>query len=604
MKSFTVFMLLLAVVPGLRSQCLTDWDTSSTPGYGGVGTFYEAGQTVEICLSVNTWSAASANWFHGFEIILGPGWDATTITATGFPASCDGNGNWDQYASITSSATGATYGPGLYYDSGSGGPLDGDPGNNYGDFNSCPTPHWVQFCFEVTTLDASACIEGADLSITLNTLGDGEAGSWGSFNCNVDPNIVFSGPLLTCCEPPLFETVDPLCFGDPSGQITAVGNTAGPYNFTWSTGFTETTPDSSVLSGVPAGDYALVMVDGAGCSSTTDFTLTDPPETVFSLDSLVNVFCSGGSNGLLAVTASGGTGLGTFSYSLDGVTFQPIGLFGGLSAGLYTVTSRDASGCLVEYPVEIIEENLLFPLVDEVQDNLCYGDTTGSVTASAIGGYPPYSYSVDGVNYYAYNVIENLAAGTYALFVQDSDGCVVQTPFTVEEPVALTLDAGSYLPLPGGGSVELTPVTNATPVASWTWTPPTSLSCTNCENPMATPEFTTWYVLTVVDGSGCVVVDSTEIVVVRTLAIPNAFSPNGDLLNDLFIIRTPYVDQFLLRIYNRWGQEVFATNDINIGWDGTFSGKDQEVGTYLYYLDAVSSEGEEIRRTGSITLVR
>jgi gliding motility-associated-like protein len=111
-------------------------------------------------------------------------------------------------------------------------------------------------------------------------------------------------------------------------------------------------------------------------------------------------------------------------------------------------------------------------------------------------------------------------------------------------------------------------------------------------------------VLTVVDGSGCVAVDSTEIVVIRTLAIPNAFTPNGDGLNDFFIIRSPYVDQFALRIYNRWGQEVFATNDINIGWDGTFAGKEQEVGTYLYFLDALGIEGEVFKRTGTITLAR
>jgi len=604
MKNLLTLSLLLVAFSGLKAQCLTDWDTTSTPGYGGVGTFYEAGETVEICLSVNTWNAISANWFHGFEIILGPGWDASTITAITFPGSCDGNGNWDQYLSITSSATGATYGPGFYYDSGSGGPLDGNPGNNYGDNDACPTPHWVEFCFEVTTLDASACVEGADLSITLNTLADGEAGSWSNFNCNFDPNIVFSGPLLTCCEPPLAETIDPLCFGEPNGQITAVGNTTGPYTFNWSTGFSETSADTSVLSGVPAGTYTLVMVDSAGCSSTTEFILSDPPETLISLDSLVNVFCPGGSNGLVAVTATGGTGLGTFSYSLDGGSFQPVGFFDGLSAGSYVITSRDANGCLVDFPVEIIEENLLFAQVDAVVDNVCYGDTTGSALVSAIGGYPGYTYSIDGINFASDSLFENLAAGTYALFVQDSDGCMVETPFTVEEPEELTLDAGSYLPIPGGGSVELTPVTSASPVASWTWTPPEGLSCTDCPNPLAGPEFTTWYVLTVEDAAGCTVVDSTEIVVIRTLAIPNAFSPNGDGLNDLFIIRTPYVDQFTLRIYNRWGQEVFTTNDINIGWDGTFAGKDQELGSYLFFLDAVGTEGEVIKRSGTITLVR
>ena len=110
--------------------------------------------------------------------------------------------------------------------------------------------------------------------------------------------------------------------------------------------------------------------------------------------------------------------------------------------------------------------------------------------------------------------------------------------------------------------------------------------------------------LTGVDANGCVVIDSTLIEVIRDFAIPNAFSPNGDGINDVFVIRTPYLVEFALRIFNRWGEEVFASNDIMVAWDGTFQGKPQEVGTYIYYLDAVNDEGERVRRSGSVILVR
>jgi gliding motility-associated-like protein len=604
MKRIITLLLFTGAISLASAQCLLTWDTTSTPGYGGVGTTYVADQTVEICLSVNTWNSASANWFHGFEIILGPGWDDASLTATVFPASCDGNGNWAQYASITSSATGASYGHGIYYDSGSGGPLDGNPGNNWGDNATCPVPHWVQFCFEVTTLDPSACIEGADLSITLNTLGDGEAGSWGSFNCNVDPNIVFSGPVLTCCEAPLFTLNNPLCPGDASGSITAVGNSVGPYTFNWDTGFTETTGDSSTVTGLAAGTYTLVMVDGDGCSSTSEYILTDPPIITFSLDTVVNVFCPGGTSGLFGVTATGGTGLGTFTYSLDGGPYQPVGFFDNLAVGTYTVTGRDANGCEADFDVTLIEENVLAAAVLDATDNDCYGDTTGSITGGASGGYPPYQYSLDGITFQVDPILTDLAAGDYVLYVQDNVGCIDTQAVSIDEPEELTLDAGEYLPIPAGTGLELTPVTNASPVASWMWTPTDYLSCSDCENPTVTPEFTTWYVLTVQDAAGCSVTDSTEIVVIRTLAIPNAFSPNADGLNDLFIIRTPYLDQFLLRIFNRWGQEVFSTQDIAVGWDGTLSGKPQEVGTYIYYLSATSLEGEPINKSGTVILVR
>ncbi len=607
MKYFAIIFFFLSSLGGLNAQCLGTWDTSSAPGYGGVGTFYEAGETIEICLRVNTWSSASANWFHGFEIILGPGWDPATLAATSFAPSCDGNGVWGLYPSITSSATGATFGPGIYYDSpsGAGGlPIDGDPGNNYGDFNSCSAPHWVQFCFEVTTLDFSACIEGADLSIILNTLGDGEAGSWSSFNCNLDPDIVFSGPELTCCDPPLIDFTDPLCAGDATGQITATGNTFGPYLFNWSTGFSETTPDVSSISGLAAGTYTLVMTDGDACTSTTEIVLTDPPVIEFSLDSLVHVACPDGSNGLIAVTATGGTGLGTFSYSLDGGAYEPIGFFMNLSVGTYTITARDANGCEADYEVVVIEENVLTPLVLNVINNLCFADSAGVVQGGATGGYPPYLYSLDGESWQEDDAIGGLLAGDYTLFVQDMDGCIVSIPFSVTEPEQLTLDAGTYLPIPSGTGVVLEPETNADPVASWTWSPTNDLSCVNCPNPEASPPFEQWYTLTVVDANGCVVIDSTLIEVIRDFAIPNAFSPNGDGINDVFVIRTPYLVEFALRIFNRWGEEVFASNDIMVAWDGTFQGKPQEVGTYIYFLDAVNDEGERVRRSGSVILVR
>jgi gliding motility-associated-like protein len=588
-----------------NAQCLLTWDTTSTPGYGGVGTVYEAGETVEICLSVNTWNSASANWFHGFEIQLGPGWDAGSITATSFPASCDGSGNWAQYPSITSSATGASFGPGIYYDSGSGGPLDGDPGNNYGDNSVCPTPHWVQFCFTVTTLPPGACIQDADLSITLNTLGDGEAGSWSSFNCNLDPDIVFSGPVLTCCDPPLIDTEDPACPGATDGSITATGNSIPPYTFAWSTGLVETTPSVSTVSGLGAGTYTLVVTDGDSCESTLDITLTEPPAIVFSLDSLAPVTCPGGSNGAFGVTASGGTsGLGTHTYSLDGGPFVPVGFFDGLAAGSYTVTARDANGCENDTVVTVIEDNLLDLVIAGVADLDCFGDTDGAVTLVASGGIPPYAYSADGVAYGADPVLDGLAGGDYTVSVQDATGCTVSLPVTVAEPPALTLDAGEYPPLPVGDGVALAPVSNADPAVSWIWDPDRFLSCNDCPDPVASPDVTTWYTLTVTDGNGCTATDSTRILVIRDLAVPNAFSPNGDGNNDLFVVRTPSIEGYRISISNRWGQEVFRSTDWEIHWDGTWKGEPQPLGTYVYALEYRDADGSPQRTSGSLTLVR
>ena len=86
--------------------------------------------------------------------------------------------------------------------------------------------------------------------------------------------------------------------------------------------------------------------------------------------------------------------------------------------------------------------------------------------------------------------------------------------------------------------------------------------------------------------------------------IPNAFSPNGDGLNDILFVDGTGVSEVRLRIYNRWGQLIFESISMNIGWDGTFKGEPQDMDTYIYYLDATLTTGEMVAKKGNITLVR
>ena len=90
------------------------------------------------------------------------------------------------------------------------------------------------------------------------------------------------------------------------------------------------------------------------------------------------------------------------------------------------------------------------------------------------------------------------------------------------------------------------------------------------------------------------------------IRVPNAFSPNGDNLNDIFyIIDIGIVDLIEFKIYNRWGELVFSTSEIDQGWDGNFRGKPQDVGTFVYYIVATTSESptENVIK-GSFSLIR
>lgn len=89
------------------------------------------------------------------------------------------------------------------------------------------------------------------------------------------------------------------------------------------------------------------------------------------------------------------------------------------------------------------------------------------------------------------------------------------------------------------------------------------------------------------------------------LAMPNAFSPNGDGENDVLrVLGSQYVQSVELRIYNRWGQQVFYTNQKEQGWDGTFKGQPAPLGVYAYTLQAILHNGEVIHKKGNVTLKR
>ncbi|HRH67750.1 MAG TPA: hypothetical protein PLU53_15745, partial [Bacteroidia bacterium] len=167
---------------------------------------YQAGQTVNFCYTITDYNQTSSNWLHAVIPSFGAGWVLGSITTT--PANrCTANltpGTWSWYNStFTSTATGLTVGPGFFYETSAGnisGVADGDPGNNFGDYNPNNTCDWT-FCWSATTLPPGQCIPGASLNISIDTYGDGETGSWTSYACSGDPIIQFFAQLA-CCTPP------------------------------------------------------------------------------------------------------------------------------------------------------------------------------------------------------------------------------------------------------------------------------------------------------------------------------------------------------------------------------------------------------------------
>jgi gliding motility-associated-like protein len=187
------------------------------------------------------------------------------------------------------------------------------------------------------------------------------------------------------------------------------------------------------------------------------------------------------------------------------------------------------------------------------------------------------------------------------------------TPFTVEVEVSPELDSIFI-----GDSISLTATSNSTN-AVYTWSPPQGLSCTQCSTTFASPTLTTNYTVTASEN-GCIDTAVATIIVLSTdtvdplecptsLYVPNAFTPNGDGVNDLFHIYGTGIEEMTLRVFNRWGTLLFETTNPSVGWDGTYQGEPLNPDVYVYHLNITFCRNQKLSglspyKKGSVTLIR
>jgi len=142
--------------------------------------------------------------------------------------------------------------------------------------------------------------------------------------------------------------------------------------------------------------------------------------------------------------------------------------------------------------------------------------------------------------------------------------------------------------------------------SSYSWYPSTGLNCRSCQSPNASPNENTWYYVIITSPEGCSSLDSLYIEVNANgnIYVPNVFSPNGDGNNDIFYVHGNGIKHFNLMVFNRWGQNIFESNDVDRGWDGTLNGKELNQGVFVYSLKVELYNNEIIKKTGNITLLK
>ncbi|MFM7902222.1 MAG: gliding motility-associated C-terminal domain-containing protein, partial [Bacteroidota bacterium] len=271
-------------------------------------------------------------------------------------------------------------------------------------------------------------------------------------------------------------------------------------------------------------------------------------------------------------------------------------------SGLYTDTLSTVNGCDSIVSVNLTITGL--PVLNAAVSADTCGLGVGSAAVLASGGTGGYSYVWS--NGSTNNALSNLGGGTYTVTVTDQGGCTSSTQVLVTSiaPIPITVSA-SALNVTQGDSVSLI----ASGGVSYQWSPSAGLSCVSCGNPIATPSQTTTYTVEGTDANGCTTTASITIEVdvkCSELFVPSVFSPDGrgPQSNEQVCVFSNCISLMDFAIYNKWGQLVFQTKDPGACWDGTFNGKDPEVGVYAYRLYVKQLDGLEIKKNGNISLIR
>ena len=195
------------------------------------------------------------------------------------------------------------------------------------------------------------------------------------------------------------------------------------------------------------------------------------------------------------------------------------------------------------------------------------------------------------------------AEDTFYILTAEAEGCVVtDTVFVSVLPSPTALAEPADTTIAPGESVGLL----ATGGAAYSWSPSTGLSCSDCPNPVASPETTTAYVVTVSNAEGCTAIDTALVNVNELaciLAAPNAFTPNADGINDFFKPIVAVEKELQFTIFNRWGQQVYEYEPESEGWDGTFEGKPAPSDVYFFVATALLCGEEQVKR-GDVSLLR
>jgi gliding motility-associated-like protein len=377
-----------------------------------------------------------------------------------------------------------------------------------------------------------------------------------------------------------------------------VSGGVGPYTALWSNGATGLTANN-----LAPDNYQVTVTDANNCTQNASFTITLNNGPNVSLVSSQELSCFGAADGSAEIAVVGGDAPYTYVWTPNVSTSN---LAENLTAGTYSVAVTDANNCTTQFEFAINQPNEI-QVQPDVSNPTC-GLQNGSISLNVSGGTAPYTYSWSPVAGNAMT-ISNLSAGTYTAEISDANGCSASFSQTIqtEGVIPFSVSASSIVIQPGDTANLGVFVDPAITDFDVYWSPEASVVCPTCPFTQAGPLENTTYIVTVSTPDGCVTTSSILVLVqipCNGVFLPTIFSPNQDGLNDSYCILGSCLESIEFAIYNRWGEEVFRTNDQSRCWDGKFRGKDAPQGVYAYKFIATESNGKTVIESGNISLVR
>lgn len=308
-----------------------------------------------------------------------------------------------------------------------------------------------------------------------------------------------------------------------------------------------------------------------------------------------NPTCTTG--GVITADATGTAS--SFAYVLNNAPEQASNVFSGLKAGAYEI-AVSSSTCTRKASTTLVLQNDL-SLSAQTTAVICAGETFTPQVSSNAGSFSWSPSTGISNSSEASPQIKAPASTTYTITATKGD-CQQSTVLNVTVKPLPTVNAGSDQTIVQGDVVQLAATASA---GAYAWTPATGLSSASLLNPTAMPATTTTYRLTAT-ANGCSASDDVTVNVELYCIKPmEAFTPNSDGINDLWLVSTGgCLQQAKVDVFNRYGAKVYHSDDYHNNWNGTYQGKPLPDGTYYYVITCQLINNKTVYLKGNVTILR